>query len=62
MERKFQNYLLDLKAQGKTILLKSYFIEEKLAIMCQLFEKVKSLKKELRGIKTSYRTNFEVIA
>ena len=63
MERKFQNYLLDLKAQGKTILLSSHILSEveKLCDHVSIIRKGKIIEEgTLEELRHLTRTNFEV--
>lgn len=63
MERKFQKYLLDLKAQGKTILLSSHILSEveKLCDHVSIIRKGKIIEEgTLEELRHLTRTNFEV--
>lgn len=63
MERKFQNLLLDLKAQGKTILLSSHILSEveKLCDHVSIIRKGKIIEAgTLDELRHLTRTNFEV--
>lgn len=63
MERKFQNFLLDLKAQGKTILLSSHILSEveKLCDHVSIIRKGKIIEAgTLDELRHLTRTNFEV--
>ena len=63
MEQKFQNYLLDLKAQGKTILLSSHILSEveKLCDHVSIIRKGKIIEEgTLEELRHLTRTNFEV--
>lgn len=63
MERKFQNYLLDLKDQGKTILLSSHILSEveKLCDYVSIIRKGKIVEDgTLDELRHLTRTNFEV--
>lgn len=63
MERKFQNFLLDLKAQGKTILLSSHILSEveKLCDHVSIIRKGQIIEAgTLEELRHLTRTNFEV--